>query len=154
MSMRLTRAHTKDLAIRRCFIATAPTARANGRAAISTGSAATCTPMPSPATRRCIEPTGKQPPRITHVACMAHARRKLFEVFETTKSPIAEEALRRIQELYAIEADINGRSADQRRTAAADAQQAVARCIPCLGDRRSDDGCPARRRWARHCSMG
>jgi hypothetical protein len=45
---------------------------------------------------------------------MAHARRKLFEVFETTKSPIAEEALRRIQELYAIEADIKGRTADQR----------------------------------------
>jgi len=45
---------------------------------------------------------------------MAHARRKLFEVFETTKSPIAEEALRRIQAFYAIEADIKGRTADQR----------------------------------------
>ena len=59
---------------------------------------------------------GQNPPRITHVACMAHARRKLFEVFEATKSPIAEEALRRIQDLYAIEADINGRPADQRWT--------------------------------------
>lgn len=58
---------------------------------------------------------GQKPPRITHVACMAHARRKLFEVFETTKSPIAEEGLRRIQELYAIEADIKGRSAEQRQ---------------------------------------
>jgi transposase len=58
---------------------------------------------------------GQQPPRITHVACMAHARRKLFEVFESTKSPIAEEALQRIQELYAIEADIKGKTADQRR---------------------------------------
>ena len=57
---------------------------------------------------------GRNSPRITHVACMAHARRKLFEVFDTTKSPIAEEALRQIQELYAIEADIKGRSADQR----------------------------------------
>jgi hypothetical protein len=35
-------------------------------------------------------------------------------VFETTKSPIAEQALRRIQELYAIEADINGKPVDQR----------------------------------------
>jgi transposase len=59
---------------------------------------------------------GNNPPRITHVACMAHARRKFFEVFVSTKSPIAEEALRRIQDLYAIEADIKGRSADQRRT--------------------------------------
>jgi hypothetical protein len=57
---------------------------------------------------------GRNAPRITHVACMAHARRKLFEVFENTKSPIAEEALRRIQELYAIEADIKGPTADQR----------------------------------------
>jgi transposase len=60
-------------------------------------------------------PNGQNPPRITHVACMAHARRKLFEVFDTTKSPIAEEALQRIQELYAIEAEISDRSADQRR---------------------------------------
>ena len=58
---------------------------------------------------------GNQPPRITHVACMAHARRKIFEVFDATKSPIAEEALRRIQELYVIEAEINSSSADQRR---------------------------------------
>ena len=62
-------------------------------------------------------PNGQKPSRITHVACMAHARRKFFEVFESTKSPIAEEALRRIQDLYAIEADINGRPVDQRRAA-------------------------------------
>jgi transposase len=61
-------------------------------------------------------PQGNKPPRIIHVACMAHARRKLFEVFEKTGSPIAEEGLRRIQELYAIEADIKGKPADLRRT--------------------------------------
>jgi transposase len=60
-------------------------------------------------------PCGNKPPRITHVACMAHARRKFFEVFEAAKSPIAEEALRRIQELYAIEADIRGKPIDQRQ---------------------------------------
>jgi transposase len=58
---------------------------------------------------------GNKPPRITHVACLAHARRKFFEVFESSKSPIAEEALRRIQEFYAIEAEILGKSIDQRR---------------------------------------
>ena len=42
---------------------------------------------------------------------MAHARRKLFEVFQATKSPIAEEALQRIAALYAIEAEINGQPA-------------------------------------------
>jgi len=61
--------------------------------------------------------TGNQPPRAINVACMAHARRKIFDVFEKTKSPIAEEALRRIQDLYAIEAKINGRPADERRAA-------------------------------------
>jgi transposase len=59
---------------------------------------------------------GGKPQPITHVACMAHARRELFKVYESTKSPIAEEALRRIGELYAIEAAINGQSAGQRRT--------------------------------------
>ena len=56
-----------------------------------------------------------QPPRIQHAACWAHARRKLFEVHESTKSPIAEEALRRIQALYQIEADITGRPATDRQ---------------------------------------
>jgi hypothetical protein len=58
---------------------------------------------------------GSEPPRITHVACWAHARRRLFEVFEATKSPIAEEGLKRIQALYAIEAAINGQPPEQRR---------------------------------------
>ena len=61
--------------------------------------------------------TGNKPPQITHVACTAHARRKFFEVFESTKSPIAEEALRRIQAIYAIEADINGKPVEQRLAA-------------------------------------
>jgi transposase len=60
-------------------------------------------------------PRGNQPPQVIHVACWAHARRKLFEVFEATKSPIAEEALKRISALYAVEAEINGKSADTRR---------------------------------------
>jgi transposase len=60
-------------------------------------------------------PRGNKPPRITHVACWAHARRRLFEVFEATKSPIAEEGLRRIQALYAVEAAINGQPPEQRR---------------------------------------
>jgi hypothetical protein len=58
-----------------------------------------------------------KPQRITHVACMAHARRRLFEVYEATKSPIAEEGLRRIGELYAIEAAVNGQPPEQRRAA-------------------------------------
>lgn len=59
-------------------------------------------------------PSGSNVPRITHAACWAHARRKLFDEFERTKSPIAGEALRHIGELYAIEAEIAGRSAEFR----------------------------------------
>ena len=72
--------------------------------------------------------TPGQPPRILHAACWAHARRKLFEVHESTKSPIAEEALRRIQALYQIEADITGRSAADRQA------ERQARSKPLLDD--------------------
>jgi transposase len=46
---------------------------------------------------------------------MVHTRRKFYDIHVATKSPLAEQALRRIAELYAIEADIRGRTADERR---------------------------------------
>ncbi len=46
----------------------------------------------------------------------AGARRKFYEVHEATGSPVAAEALRRIVELYAVEATIRGQTADARRT--------------------------------------
>ena len=67
--------------------------------------------------RRAHRGQGRQAAAITHVACMAHARRELFKVYESTKSPIAEEGLRRIGELYAIEAAINGQPPEQRHAA-------------------------------------
>lgn len=47
-------------------------------------------------------------------ACWAHARRKFYEVNQATASPIAAEALRRIAELYRIEAAIRGQTAAAR----------------------------------------
>jgi hypothetical protein len=41
--------------------------------------------------------------RIREAGCWAHARRKFYEQFETNRSPVAKEALDRIQALYAIE---------------------------------------------------
>jgi len=41
-------------------------------------------------------------------ACWAHTRRKFYEVHQATGSPIAQEALRRIAALYAIEAEVRG----------------------------------------------
>jgi hypothetical protein len=69
-----------------------------------------------------------RPPRILHAACWAHARRKLYDVFEGTGSPIAEEALRRIGEFYEIEAEISGQSADRRLAARQE------RAVPLLAD--------------------
>jgi len=52
---------------------------------------------------------------VTLAACWAHARRNFYELHVNYASPIAEEALRRIAEIYAIEARIRGRSAGDRR---------------------------------------
>ena len=51
---------------------------------------------------------------LTLALCWAHARRKLREVFDHDHSPVAAEGLRRIAEMYAIEADIRGASPEQR----------------------------------------
>ena len=48
--------------------------------------------------------------------CWAHCRRRFYEIHQATGSPLAEEALRRIGELYKMEAEIRGRSAEERRT--------------------------------------
>jgi transposase len=62
-------------------------------------------------------PIGRGPPRLIHAACWAHARRKFYDVFEATKSPLAGEALKRIGELCAIEAKIAGQPAEARLVA-------------------------------------
>jgi transposase len=56
-------------------------------------------------------------PRLTEVACWAHARRKLYEVHETTASALARESLERIAELFVIEQQINGRAPPERLAA-------------------------------------
>jgi transposase len=48
--------------------------------------------------------------------CWAHVRRRFYEIAAAGAAPIATEALARIAELYAIEAEIRGRSPDERRT--------------------------------------
>jgi transposase len=53
--------------------------------------------------------------RIQEAACWAHARRKFFDVHVALDSPIAQEALERIGQFYAIEAEIRGRPPDERR---------------------------------------
>jgi transposase len=59
----------------------------------------------------------RRPGPITEAACWAHGRRNFFVIADTSKAPVAVEAVRRIDAIFAIERDINGRSAGDRRAA-------------------------------------
>jgi transposase len=50
------------------------------------------------------DPARGKPGPVIEVACWAHCRRKFFDVWEATQSPVAREALDRIAAFYAIEA--------------------------------------------------
>src|SRR5476651_1305202 len=52
---------------------------------------------------------------IVEAACWAHARRKFHDLHAARPSAITTEALRRIAELYVIEAEIRGKPPDERR---------------------------------------
>jgi transposase len=52
--------------------------------------------------------------RIIEAACWAHGRRKFFELAELQKAPVAIEAVKRIDALFAIEREINGKPPDVR----------------------------------------
>jgi transposase len=56
----------------------------------------------------------REPGPILEAACWAHARRKLYELAAVAKAPIATEAVRRIDELFKIEREINGRPVEER----------------------------------------
>ena len=68
---------------------------------------------------------------VCEAACWAHARRKLHDVFDATKSPLAREALERIGALYDVERDIRGRPPDERR------RQGAARSAPLMAELRA-----------------
>jgi transposase len=57
---------------------------------------------------------GRTPGPIIEAACWAHGRRKFFELAELQKAPVAIEAVRRIDALFAIEREINGKPPDER----------------------------------------
>ena len=51
---------------------------------------------------------------IIEAACWAHGRRKFFDLARLSKAPIAAEAVKRIDALFAIEREINGLAPQQR----------------------------------------
>lgn len=71
---------------------------------------------------------GRTPGPITRALCWAHARRKFFELADIASqakrrkpsqiniSPMAAEAVKRIDAIFEIERAINGKSADERRS--------------------------------------
>jgi transposase len=61
--------------------------------------------------------------QISLAFCWAHVRRKFYELADT--SPVATEVLRRVALLYAIEDEVRGLSAEQRRAARHDRSRSI-----------------------------
>jgi transposase len=59
----------------------------------------------------------RKPGPIAKAACWSHGRRHFFELADLRKAPLAVEAVRRIDELFAIERRINGLPASDRLAA-------------------------------------
>ena len=59
---------------------------------------------------------GRKPGPITEAGCWAHGRRKLFDLAQLAKAPLAAEAVRRIDAVFDAERAINGLPAEQRLT--------------------------------------
>src|SRR5204863_5664558 len=56
----------------------------------------------------------RRPGRIIEAACWAHGRRKFFVLADLRQAPLAIEAVRRIDEIFAVEREINGATPEQR----------------------------------------
>ena len=57
--------------------------------------------------------------------CWSHVRRRFYELATAGPAPIANEALERISKLYAVEKDIRGRNADERRVVRQDRSRPI-----------------------------
>jgi len=56
----------------------------------------------------------RSPEPITEAACWAHGRRKFFVLADLKQAPLASEAVRRIDAIFAIERESNGATIEQR----------------------------------------
>ena len=57
---------------------------------------------------------GRKPGPVTEAGCWAHGRRKLFDLAQLAKAPLAAEAVRRIDAIFDVERAINGLPSEQR----------------------------------------
>ena len=56
----------------------------------------------------------RRPAPVLEAGCWAHARRKFFDLAEIAKAPIAADAVRRIDAIFAVERDLNGLAHERR----------------------------------------
>ncbi len=66
---------------------------------------------------------------VTLAFCWAHMRRYFYEEYVSNKSPLAAEVLVRVRELYAIEADIRGHSAEHRQAVRQDRSRPIVEAL-------------------------
>src|SRR5205823_6072464 len=104
---------------RRRSTSTAPIAAASIRQPISRTSRGFYRPMHIAGSPHCSEPRKAGPglpmmPAITEVACWAHCRRSIFDVWQSTKSTVAKAVLDRIAQFYAIEDKARFAAPDER----------------------------------------
>jgi transposase len=66
---------------------------------------------------------------VTLAYCWSHLRRKFYEVYVGGHSPIATQALARIKELYAVEAEVRGLPPDLRRRARQDRSKPIVEAL-------------------------
>ncbi len=57
---------------------------------------------------------GRQPGPVTEAGCWSHGRRKLFDLAQLARAPLAAEAVRQIDAIFEAERTINGVPAEQR----------------------------------------
>jgi transposase len=89
---------------------------------------------------------GRKPGPIVEAACWAHGRCKLYELARLARMPIAIEAVCRIDELFAIERDINGLPPEHVSPSGARDRNRSSR-ISNAGSEPSGASCPRRTRW-------
>jgi transposase len=87
---------------------------------------------------------------VTLAFCWAHMRRAFYEFHVSTKSPLAAWVLAKVGELYAIEAEIRGQSAEHRRHVRQERSRPIV-CTP--GCRIMSGASRPSRIWPRPCAM-
>jgi transposase len=72
---------------------------------------------------------GDSPGQITEVGCWAHARRKFHDLQLANQSQIAEQAVRQMAQIYAVEREVKGLSSEERLAIRQDKSQPLVQTL-------------------------